>query len=51
MAEKEMVKRAVVAGAAAAMKYKERNPRATEQETVAHVIKEMKRILNEIEDV
>ncbi len=51
MAEKEVVKRAVVAGAACALKYKEQNPRATEQETVAHVIKEMKRILREIEEI
>lgn len=50
MAEKEVVKRAVVAGAAAALKFKERNPKATEQEIVAHVTREMKRIISEIEE-
>lgn len=48
--EKEFVKRAVVAGAAAALKYKERNPKATESEIMSHVIKEIKRILREIDE-
>ena len=47
---KEVVKRAVVAGAACAAKFKERNPKATEQETVAYVIKEMRKIIKEIDE-
>ena len=48
--EKEIVKRAVIAGAASALKYKERNPKANESETMSYVIKEMKKILREIEE-
>ncbi|MBI4116766.1 hypothetical protein HY449_03425 [Candidatus Pacearchaeota archaeon] len=50
MDEKDTMKRAFVAGASCAFDYKEKNPRATETETMSHVAREMRKLINEIED-
>ena len=50
MDEKEMMKMAFVAGASCAFDYKEKNPRATETETMSHAAREMRKLINEIED-
>lgn len=50
MNEKEMMKRAFVAGASCAFDYKEKNPQANEMETMSHVTREMRKLINEIED-
>lgn len=50
MAEEEVLKRVFIAGAAAAISYKERNPRAPESEVMSHVTKEMKKMIKGIED-
>lgn len=47
---KERMKRAFIAGASCAIDYKERNPRASESETMSHATKDMRRILKEIEE-
>ncbi|MBI5803445.1 hypothetical protein HY448_02055 [Candidatus Pacearchaeota archaeon] len=49
--EKELVKRAVIAGASYAIKHMERNPRANESEVMAKVMKDIKKIVAEIEEV
>ncbi len=49
MADKDVIKRAMIAGAASAMNYKERHPKATESEVMSHVSKEMTRLIDEIE--
>lgn len=50
MAKKDVVKRAIIAGASSALNYKERNPRATESEIMSHVTKEMKKLIEDIEE-
>lgn len=50
MAEKDKVKMAVVAGAAAAMEYKEQNPRASESEVMGYVTKKMVKIIRDLEE-
>ena len=47
--EEEVMKRAVIAGAASALKYKENHPNASESETMSHVTKELGRIISDIE--
>jgi hypothetical protein len=50
MTEKESIlKMAIIAGAAHAMKYKTQNPNANESEVLKHVNSEMKEILNKID--
>ena len=49
MIKKEMLKRIFIAGASAAINYKERNPKASESETMSHVTKEMEKVITEIE--
>ena len=44
------IKIAVIAGASSALKYKERNPKATEQEILQHVTSEANLILSRIDD-
>ena len=46
----DMLKRALVAGAGAAMNFKERNPHASESEVMGHVAREARRIIQEIEE-
>ncbi|MEK6847522.1 MAG: hypothetical protein AABX50_00150 [Nanoarchaeota archaeon] len=50
MVKKETMKMAIVAGAAAAMKYKEKNPNATESEIMNHVTQNMEKIIRDIEE-
>ncbi|MBI2043391.1 hypothetical protein HYT25_03315 [Candidatus Pacearchaeota archaeon] len=49
MADKEMVKMAVIAGASYAMRYKEEHPRASETEVLNFVAGETKKIIHELE--
>ena len=46
----DMVKRALVAGAGAALKYKEKNPNASEAEVMSHVAREAGRLIEGIEE-
>jgi len=50
MADEEMMKRAVIAGASCAIDYKEMHPRASESEIMSHVSKEMRHLIREIEN-
>jgi len=50
MADKNMLKRILIAGAGAAMSYKEKHPRASDSEVMKHVEKEARRLIKEIED-
>ena len=50
MAEKEKVKMAVVAGAAAALEYKESHPNASESEVMGYVTKKMVKIVRDLEE-
>ncbi len=51
MAKEEMViKRAFIAGAAAALNYKERHPNATESEVMSNVNGEMRKMIHDIEE-
>lgn len=45
-----MIKRVLIAGAGAALNYKERHPKASESEVMSHVTKESKRLIREIEE-
>ena len=46
----ENIKKAVISGASHALKFKDRNPRATEQETLQHVMDNLDEILGKIEE-
>lgn len=46
----EKVERIFIAGAAAAMDYKERHPQASESEVMSHVTKEAKKAIKKIEE-
>jgi len=48
--EEKRLKMAIIAGAAKAIRFKERNPRALEQEVIQHVTDEAKKILEKIDD-
>jgi len=50
MAEKEKLKMAVVAGAAAALDYKENHPNASESEVMHYITKKMVKILRDLEE-
>ena len=50
MKKDEMLKRAFIAGAGAALKYTERNPNASESEIMSHITKEMKKVIEEIKE-
>ena len=50
MARKDTAKRAYIAGAGAALKYKEQHQNATESEIMSYVTKEMQKILEDIEE-
>ena len=47
---KDAVKRAVIAGASYALKYKEENERATESEVIIYVTKNIRKIIDDIEE-
>ncbi len=47
--EKKRIKMAVISGAAHAMRYKEKNPRASESEVISHVTKKIDEILDKID--
>ena len=49
MAKDGVIKRVFIAGAAAALNYKERHPNAGESEVMSHVTKEMKDLIKDIE--
>ena len=48
-ADKEMIKRAVISGASRAMKYKDKNPRASESEIMQKIVDELREIIREID--
>lgn len=50
MADKELMKRVLIAGAGAVLSYKERHPRASDSEVMTHVEKEANRLVKEILD-
>ena len=50
MKKEEMLKRVFIAGAGAALKYKEKNQSAGESEIMSHVTKEMEKLIKEIEE-
>jgi hypothetical protein len=50
MVKKEMMKRVFIAGASSALKYKERNPAASESEVMSQVTKEMAKMIEDIEE-
>lgn len=50
MVEDEKLKMAVIAGASYALKYQERNPRASESEIMNHVSENLGKIINDIEE-
>lgn len=45
----EMIKRAVISGAAHALKYKNRNPNKSEQEILQEIVRELGNIIKEID--
>jgi len=49
MKKDEMLKRAFIAGAGTALKYKEKNPSAGESEVMSHITEEMEKLIEEIE--
>jgi hypothetical protein len=49
MVKKEIIKRAFIAGAGVALKYKEKKPNASESEVMSYVTKEMEKAIREIE--
>ncbi len=49
MAEKDKVKMAVIAGAAAALEYKDEHPGASESEVIGFVTKRMVKIIRDLE--
>jgi len=46
----EKIKLAVIAGASSALKYKDKHPRATEQEVLQHIADSSNEIISKIED-
>ena len=46
--EREMLKMAVVSGAAHALNFKEKNPHATDDDAIRHVTREMALILEKL---
>ena len=47
--DKNRMKMAIISGASNAIRYKEKNPGATEEEVIKHVTKEVEKILKEID--
>ena len=50
MTKEDKVKRIFIAGAAAALNYKEKHPNATESEVMSHVTRQMKKSISDIEE-
>lgn len=50
MTKNERMVRALIAGAAITLDYKEKHPKASEAEVISYVTKESKRIISEIEE-
>jgi hypothetical protein len=50
MDKNERLKMAIIAGAAAALEYKERNPRATESEVMGFVTKRTVKIIRDLDE-
>ncbi|MBU0466644.1 MAG: hypothetical protein KJ718_02790 [Nanoarchaeota archaeon] len=50
MEEDYKLKMAIIAGASHALKFKEKNPHATEQEVLQHITEKTNEILSKIED-
>jgi hypothetical protein len=50
METKKRIKVAIVAGASHALKFKEKNPNATEDQILQHITKESENILKNIDD-
>ena len=48
MAEKKVLKMALISGAAHALEYKRQNPRASDEEAIQHVSRESDRIIKKI---
>ena len=48
--EDDMMKRAAIAGASSALKYKDVHPNASESEIMSHVTKELHKIISEIDE-
>ena len=48
--ERENIKMAVISGASHALKFRDRHPRATNEETIRHVTEKMDEILEKIEE-
>ena len=48
--ERENIKMAVISGASHALKFRERHPRATNEEAIRHVTEKMDEILKKIEE-
>ena len=48
--EDKRLKMAIISGAAHALKYKDKNPRATEQEVLQQVTSEVQKILEKIDE-
>jgi len=49
MEEDKRLKMAIISGAAHALTFKEENPRASEEEVIRHVTKEVRNILEKID--
>ena len=49
MADKSLLKRAVIAGASEALKYKEENTRASDEEVLKHITNKAKEIADNID--
>ena len=50
MDEEKRLKMAVISGASHAIRYREENPRATEQEVIQHITKEAQNIIDKIDE-
>lgn len=48
--EEKRLKMAIIAGAAKAVRYKEKNPKATESQVLQHISDNVKEILDKIDD-
>jgi len=48
--ENKRLKMAIIAGASRAVKYKEKKPRANEQEIIQHITSSVEEILKEIDE-
>ena len=49
MAEKKVIKMAVISGAAHALEYKRNNPRASDEDAIQHVTRESESILRKLD--